>query len=102
MEISDDRIDAQLKLFHGAYPAEAPLLWQTSNKRPPARPDYVAEPYDSSWWTTPTDITYAMSPSNKQAFVNHGGGDAGTMTLERSSGHTTIVSRSNRLAEYQR
>jgi hypothetical protein len=101
MEISDDRLDAQLKLFHGAYPAEAPLLWQTSKKRPPAEPDYVPEPYDSSWWTTPIDITYIKSPSNKQAFVNHGGGDAGSMTLDRSSGETTIVSRSSRLADYQ-
>jgi hypothetical protein len=101
MAISDGRIDAQLKLFHGAYPAEKPLLWQTSSKRPPAQPNFVREPYDSPWWSTPTEITYMKSPSNKQAFVNRGGGDAGSMTLDRSSGETTIAARSERLAEYQ-
>lgn len=100
MEITDDRLEARLKLFHGEYPLESPQLWQTSAKRPPAQPKYVAETYDSPWWSTPADLTYYTSPQNKQAFSNAGGGDAGTITLDRSSGCTVVSNRAGRLADY--
>lgn len=98
MAISDTRIHLQLKLFHTQFPGTIDRLWQTSATAP-ALPNFTMEPLDSTWWTTPTSLGYTGSGASCDC-INAGGGDAGSTSIDKSSGRAVIGRRTGRFLEW--